>query len=543
MFLLILFPTLLGTFMAVDLTSWSMRLVYLLSGLGFYAFFYVLLKQRAFFYVAALFLLQGTFEVAHLLINHATMSLLFFWTIITSERSEFWELFTMYWFVLLLLIALWIVYLILVKRYVPNEYRIASPRHRALAATGIAALFALAIVLSACHYAPKTQLGKRFARTECVEGVKKFTPINNYLIIYRLYSVIDEINSQRDAQERFTFGIPSTPEGDDIVVLVIGETSRYDHWQINGYERQTSPRLCAREQQIVSFDSCYTIANLTTICVPFILTPATPEQPNRFASEKSIVEAFQEAGYHTSWIADQSFDNGFLLRISNQCDYRFYTPNLPRLKDSLLIEPFQAKLQQPGKQLIVLHTLGCHFKYSARYPEEFRIYRPDLTEIEKPNIFSPRSALEQIKQQLVNSYDNAIGYTDYILDTIIRSVERLDRSAVVLYVGDHGENLLDDQRNMILHGTYQASEYETHVPLFMWMSDEYQERYPNVKPALQANRNKAFTTMTIFHSLLDLGHIPYQGLDTTESLVRPTLISHPIIYGLDANLNLTEMPK
>lgn len=541
--LLILFPTLLGTFLAVDLTSWSMRLIYFLSGLGFYTFFYVLLKQRTFFYVAALFFLQGAIEVTHLLINHATMSLLFFWTVITSERSEFWELFTMYWFVLLILVVLWVVYLILAKRFVPNEYRITSPRHRFMAAGAILSLFVLVTLLSACQLTPKTQLGKRFARTECVEGVKKFTPVNTYLIVHRLYSVINELNKQQDALDRFSFGIPNNPDGEDLVVLVIGETSRYDHWALNGYERNTSPRLCAKGEQIISFDSCYTIANLTTVCVPFILTPATPEQPNRFANEKSIVEAFREAGYRTAWIADQSFDNGFLLRISNKCDYRFYTHNQPRLKDSLLIAPFITQLQQPGKQLIVLHTLGCHFKYSSRYPDEFRIYRPDLTEIEKPNIFSPASTLAQIKQQLINSYDNAILYTDYILDTLISSVERLNRSAVVVYVGDHGENLLDDDRKMILHGTFRASEYETHVPLFVWMSDAYKQQHPEMGQTLVDNRNKAFSTMTIFNSLLDLGNIPYDGIDTTESFARPSLKTHPIIYGLDANLNLTEMPK
>ncbi|MCQ2346590.1 MAG: phosphoethanolamine transferase [Paludibacteraceae bacterium] len=543
LFLFILFPTLMGTFMAIDLTSWSMRLIYLLSSLGFYAFLYVLLKQRTFFYVAAIFFLQGAIEVVHLVINHATMSLLFLWTIFASERREFIELFSMYWFIVVIIIALWILYIIIVKRNIPNEYKIASHRIRLWVASVILLLFLSVIILSLCQTATKKQFGKRFAHIECVDGIKKFTPINTYLLGYQLFSISDELKNQQDALERFTFNIPTNPEGDDLVVLVIGETSRYDHWQLNGYQRNTSPRLCARGEQLISFDSCYTIANLTTVCVPFMLTPATPEQPHRFYNEKSIVEAFSEAGYRTAWIADQSFGNTFLQRISNTCDFRYYTDNLPNMKDTLLIAPFISALQYTDKQLIVVHSLGCHFKYSSRYSNEFRTYRPDLSDIEVSKLLCNHAPLENFKQLLVNSYDNAISYTDFILDTLIQSVKDLNRSAVFVYIGDHGENLLDDERKMILHGTFQASQYETHVPLFVWISDTYKQRYPSVQEALKTNQNKVFSTMTLFNSLLDFGHIPYQDMDTTESIVRPSLISHPIIYGLDANLKLTEMEK
>ncbi|WP_394346731.1 sulfatase-like hydrolase/transferase [Thermoflavifilum aggregans] len=35
----------------------------------------------------------------------------------------------------------------------------------------------------------------------------------------------------------------SQPSGRQVCVFIIGESSRYDHWHINGYSRNTSPSL------------------------------------------------------------------------------------------------------------------------------------------------------------------------------------------------------------------------------------------------------------------------------------------------------------
>jgi glucan phosphoethanolaminetransferase (alkaline phosphatase superfamily) len=147
-----------------------------------------------------------------------------------------------------------------------------------------------------------------------------------------------------------------------------------------------------------------------------------------------------------------------------------------------------------------------------------------------------------LKSILINSYDNAITFTDYFIELVLRELEATGRSAVLVYVGDHGENLLDDERNMFLHGTYGGSEYEYHVPLFVWTSPQYARLYPKKIQTMRNNTKKCFTTMTIFHSLLDLGNIYYEQLDSTQSIVRTTLCSDSIIYGLDANMLCTPLP-
>ena len=138
---------------------------------------------------------------------------------------------------------------------------------------------------------------------------------------------------------------------------------------------------------------------------------------------------------------------------------------------------------------------------------------------------------------LVNSYDNAIRYTDYFLDSLIQILEESGRPAVMVYVGDHGENLMDDERHMLLHGTYAGSVYEYHVPLFIWMSDEYKSLYPEKMESLQANTYKKMTTMYLFHSLLHLGGIRYRHIDLDKCIDSPAMEAQDTIYTIDANMN------
>ena len=308
-------------------------------------------------------------------------------------------------------------------------------------------------------------------RTAAWVGAEKVCPINFVLVSYHLLDLALEIRQQNEALRYFTFGVegPTPPlparEGglcgsskacaldagetpaSPVVVLVLGETSRYDHWQVNGYARETSPRLMQRE--VVSFDSCFSVANLTTVSVPFILSRATPTHQELYLQEKSVVDAFHEAGYETSWIADQSFNNHFLLRIAESCDHTHYF--MPRnnelLLDTVLLAPVKERTHSKPPyegwsekpQMMVVHSLGCHFKYSQRYPDEFQHFVPDMKGmrigalipdfdsisegIRLNNRRNSPALVKNVQNVLVNSYDNAIRYTDYFLDSLIEILE------------------------------------------------------------------------------------------------------------------------
>ena len=559
----LLLPNLIGTFLATDLLNFGQRCLYLLTSLCIYAFGLCIFKRRTFFYVASIGFLLDAIETVHLIINQATTSILFIFTCIKSEKGEFLELLSTYWFVLVIFFTLWGVYYYLNQRFIQNEF-IAKHQWRMVALLIILAYFVVSIIMLGLR--PKFRNMFNFReldyRTAAWVGCEKACPVNMVLGVYHLASLGLEIRSHEKSLEHFSFGIPPrTDDEDAIVVFLIGETSRYDHWQINGYTRETSPCLAARGKQIVSFDSCFTIANLTTVCVPYILSRATPQNPRQYYQETSVVDAFHEAGFETSWIADQSFNNEFLMRIANGCDYAKYVADdgsKPIFIDTVLLAPLDHALSTDAKhKMIVLHSLGCHFKYSERYPDDFQHYTPDMKGINIIEMFRHVDAeaegfarlrpenmavYQNLKTILVNSYDNAICFTDYFIDQVIQRLEQTGKPAVLVYVGDHGENLLDDERNMFLHGTFGGSKYEYHVPLFVWTSDSYRASHAKKVKAMRNNTDKCISTMTLFHSLLDLGDLQYDHLDSTRCFTRPTLSSHNVIYGLDANMNCVPLP-
>ena len=179
---------------------------------------------------------------------------------------------------------------------------------------------------------------------------------------------------------------------------------------------------------------------------------------------------------------------------------------------------------QDTAQFIVLHTLGNHFRYSLRYPKEFEVFQPTLGED-----FNYAMIAESNKELFVNAYDNALLYTDYFLNELINYVDSLDKVAAICYISDHGESFWDDERKMSLHGSYQVSEFEYHVPMLLWYSDEYAARYPQKVEMMTANKSKLVASDVIFHSLLDMANIT-SIVDSTKSFCSPYLEARDTIF-------------
>lgn len=555
----ILLPSLLGVLFAIDLHTIGQRLIYLLTSIMLYGCGLFVFPRRTYFYVAAAGFFFSAVEIVHLIVNQATTSLLFVVTIIKAEKGEFLELLSTYWIVVVLFFALWIAYFVINNRFISNQYLFKKP----IRYIGMTIVVLYSIIVCVClHLQPAHHLSDNIRHTDlqnsALVGAEKVCPINHILLCYNIFKINTNIHKQEQYLADFMFDTTSDAADDELICLLIGETSRYDHWQINGYQRPTSPLLSNRGEQIISFNSCFTVANLTTVSVPFLLSRATPQDKELYYKERSVVDAFHEAGWRTAWIACQSFNNDFLLRISNACDTSVYIiPNKEQAVDTILLPPLKNELRHQRRQLIVLHSLGCHFKYNARYTADFQRFVPDMTgmdlrsmfkEIEQTDQTNARDktdlrVIKNLRTIITNSYDNAICFTDYFIDQVIQQLENTGRPCVLIYIGDHGENLLDDERNMFLHGTYNASLYEYHVPLFVYATTQWQERYPDRMAAMRNNTAKRTSTMSIFHSLLDMGSITYTNTDSTYCITSNKMKDRNIIYCLDANLNCTKLPE
>ena len=82
---------------------------------------------------------------------------------------------------------------------------------------------------------------------------------------------------------------------------------------------------------------------------------------------------------------------------------------------------------------------------------------------------------------------------------------------------------------MWTHGSYQVSEFEYHVPMLLWYSDEYAARYPQKVEMMTANKSKLVASDVIFHSLLDMANIT-SIVDSTKSFCSPYLEARDTIF-------------
>jgi len=310
----------------------------------------------------------------------------------------------------------------------------------------------------------------------------------------------------------FTFKArQAAPDGEpEVVIMVLGESSRYDRWSINGYARATTP-LLAQEPNLVSLTNMITAVSATRLSVPVIISrkPAMQSLKAGF-SEKSFLTAYKEAGFKTWWLSNQISFGEFDTPVSvfaKEADVIQFM-NLGSFNnrsnfDQILLGPLQQAMHDPApKKLIVLHTLGNHWNYSQRYPQEFDKWQPSLFGVDKPEHTDVK-----IKVELNNSYDNSILYTDWFLAQVIGQLKQSGQRTSMLYVADHGQVLYDGSCGIAFHG--HNTQYDFHVPALVWYSDQYQSHYPDKIKQLKRLRKARLATENVFHSLLDLGDIAY----------------------------------
>jgi glucan phosphoethanolaminetransferase (alkaline phosphatase superfamily) len=333
--------------------------------------------------------------------------------------------------------------------------------------------------------------------------------------------------NRRSASFRFHARLAEPNDDAQVIVMVIGESSRYDRWSLNGYERDTNP-LLAKEPNVVPLRDVITSVSATRLSVPVIISrkPATESLKDGF-SEKSFLTAFKEAGYKTFWLSNQISFGKFDTPVSvfaKEADVVDFL-NLGGFTDNsnydeVLFGPLKHAVADPArKKLIVLHTLGSHWNYSHRYPKQFDKWLPSLYGIDKPAYTNIK-----IKEQLNNSYDSSILYTDWFLDHVIGALKESNEAAALLYVADHGQTLYDNSCRLAFHG--HNTQYEFHVPAFAWYSDAYAQQHPDKVTQLRRHRKAKLATENMFHTLLDLGDVRYPDERLAWSFVNAAFKQH-----------------
>lgn len=341
-------------------------------------------------------------------------------------------------------------------------------------------------------------------------------PANVFYNIKFAHASWQKNQAYHETSKNFTFGAEATHniKKREVYILVIGETSRADSWGLYGYERQTNPRLSEVDSLIV-FTDATTVSNTTFKSVPLILTAVSPDDFDDLYSQKSIVTAFRESGFKTAFFSNQSPTNSFIDYYMAEADTSFFMNGTPEISDNHHFDhellPYVSKQIDGGHEnlFIILHIYGSHFNYAERYDERFRRFTPDEV-----------TGLDYMQREnLVNAYDNSVLVVDDLLAELIAKLRSSGVVGGLFYLSDHGEDLMDDKYKRSLHSSPSPSYYQLHIPMLMWVTDQYNRNFPEKVKLARRHSNAPVSTIGAFHTLVDMAGIKTKYLDPHYSIV------------------------
>ncbi|MGP3590692.1 kdo(2)-lipid A phosphoethanolamine 7''-transferase [Vagococcus sp. WN89Y] len=336
---------------------------------------------------------------------------------------------------------------------------------------------------------------------------------SNWLSALGLYAwaQVDESsdnNSLMNPATKFIYVAPDSLD-DTWVVFIIGETTRWDHMGLFGYERNTTPKL-AQEKNLVAFRgySCDTATKLSLRCM-FVREGGAESNPQRTLKEQNVFAVLKQLGFSTDLYAMQSEIWFYSNTMADNIAYREQIGAEPRnrgktVDDMLLVDEMQRSLDNKngGKHMVILHTKGSHFNYTQRYPRSFAQWTPECIGVDD----------KCSKQEMINSYDNSVAYVDHFISSVIDKLR--DRKAIIFYATDHGESINEREH---LHGTprHMAPPEQFRVPMMVWMSDAYLQDPDKAKMFAQLNQQAEYKTARRHVELYDtvMGCLGYTSPD------------------------------
>lgn len=291
-----------------------------------------------------------------------------------------------------------------------------------------------------------------------------------------------------------------------IVVIVIGEALRPSNLSMNGYYRNTTPLL--EKLNVIPMDSIFSEYAYTNKSVPQLLTRADKKNPNRAYIERSFIDIFKTANFNTITITNQDAEKPYAYFI-NEADTTIATNiskgvyNFDKWLDEDIIEPYKNLVKTNNQQLFLIHTIGSHWWYCSHYSDKYEIYKPTIIS----RIISECDSIA-----IVNSYDNTVRYTDFVISEIIKPLQ--ESNAIVIFVSDHGEAL--GENGQWLHAYDSKIMYNT--ASFVWMSETYKTKHPERYEYLLNNRHKRYSTSHLYHTAIYAGDIESDALDSTQTI-------------------------
>jgi heptose-I-phosphate ethanolaminephosphotransferase len=325
------------------------------------------------------------------------------------------------------------------------------------------------------------------------------------------------------------------------LVLIIGESTNRQHMSLYGYPRKTTPLLDAMKDEMLVFKQVIGPRPYTIEALQQVLTFADQKHPDLYLTKPSIMNMMRQAGYKSFWITNQQTmtkRNTMLTTFSKYTDKQVYLNNTrlqnSRQYDGDVLAPFAEALQDPApRKLIVLHLLGTHMKYKYRYPDEY-IHFKDNANLDP--------VLSKNKVEVINSYDNAVLYNDFVVSNIIKIYEKSRQNGFLVYFSDHGEDVYEAPGYDVL-GRNEASPtlpmYA--VPFLLWMTPDWRAKMPEINNDVL---ERPYSMSHFIHTWADLAGLQFSDYEPHKSLINKEFEALPLLVGDPGNpKSLKILPK
>ena len=293
------------------------------------------------------------------------------------------------------------------------------------------------------------------------------------------------------------------------VLLVIGESETSDLMTAftPSLPVDTTPWLTSEKENkdFYLFNHAYTNFPATAGALSMALTGINQYNEKEIGQVVTLLDVAKKAGYDTWWISNHrqlGAGNPSVDLVSSGADHTLWTTHAEGADIDLI--SLLKKVPRNGNHFIVLHLMGSHAKYDSRIPDDW------------PYLSLPGA------DETENDYATTVDYTDYVLKNIFNySKENLHMTAMA-YLSDHGEDMKYG------YGEGHVTWSMLHIPLFFYLSPEYETAFPNTAKALRNNREKIFTNDLLFDTMCGLIQAPNNDYSPTYDLTSP-------LYSLNAD--------
>ncbi len=342
---------------------------------------------------------------------------------------------------------------------------------RGLAGVGLVATLSAALLVGLLFTNLKAYSTVLRGNKELMASVQPLAPMGAALRYAKMMVKSTQIVVQPTGTDARPGPFLAAAEKPVLLVIVAGETARAQNWSLGGYGRETNAELAQRD--ILYYPEATSCGTATATSLPCMFSPLTRADYSYEGglSHENLLDVLVHAGFAVEWWDNNTGHKNIADRVPSRTmkaeDGAGFC--FPECIDGVFLRSLQDKADTITRNtVIVLHQIGSHGpSYWLRYPAESERF--------KPACHTPELT-ECSTEEIVNAYDNTIAYTDWFLAQVIDLLDASDRVIPAMYyVSDHGESL--GEGGLYLHGTpyFMAPEYQTRVPMVLWMSERFRD--------------------------------------------------------------------